>query len=422
MEYWGFIKDPLYGYVHITEPERRVIDTRTFQRLHRIKQLVFADYVYPGATHTRFEHSIGVMHLAGLLASSLHEHLSQDDVQEIRIAGLLHDIGHGPFSHTYEHLLIKKLGKTHEDLTQWIIRESELRDVLSECGFNVDRIARLSTGSLLDMNKPYLDQIIRSAVDVDKMDFIQRDTYHTGAEYGKVDVYRLIYTMNVIDGNLAVSTTALPTLEAFILARIESFRTIYYHRTARAGQIILIKAMEIANDDVGLTGFKHVEEYIDLDDYYVWSKLRDHKEARKYILSLERRDLLKCAYEKIFHVPDKTVSSILTNDTVRRMVEERIANEAGVSVDDVSIDVPSLPSIPYYHSMQFDSMDIPLMDDKAPSKRTLFKATEMSRVIDVLKGFMNIIRVYTPAKYRAKVRDASEKVLGEAPESARVSY
>ena len=83
MKYWGFIKDPLYGYVHITEVEKKIIDTLPFQRLHRIKQLVFADYVYPGATHTRFEHSIGVMHLAGLLASSLPEQLSPEEIQEV---------------------------------------------------------------------------------------------------------------------------------------------------------------------------------------------------------------------------------------------------------------------------------------------------------------------------------------------------
>jgi len=162
--------------VHITEVEKKIIDTLPFQRLHRIKQLVFADYVYPGATHTRFEHSIGVMHLAGLLASSLPEQLSPEEIQEVRIAGLLHDVGHGPFSHTYEHLLVKKLGKTHEDLTQWVIRCSELKDVLSENGLDVERVAKLAIGKLLDKGRPFLDQIIRSAVDVDKMDFIQRDS------------------------------------------------------------------------------------------------------------------------------------------------------------------------------------------------------------------------------------------------------
>jgi len=422
LKYWGFIKDPLYGYVHITEVEKKIIDTLPFQRLHRIKQLVFADYVYPGATHTRFEHSIGVMHLAGLLASSLPEQLSPEEIQEVRIAGLLHDVGHGPFSHTYEHLLVKKLGKTHEDLTQWVIRCSELKDVLSENGLDVERVAKLAIGKLLDKGRPFLDQIIRSAVDVDKMDFIQRDSYHTGAEYGKVDIYRLIYTMEIVDGNLAVNITALPTLEAFVLARIESFRTIYYHKTARAGQISLIKAMEVADCDLKLTSFKDVNDFLNLDDYYVWCKLKEHSEARHYILALERRELLKCAYEKVFHVEDKVISSILTNDAVRRKVEEEIANEAEIPVDEVAIDVPSLPSIPYFHSMKFDVMDIPLVDDKVPSRRVLLKATDLSRVLDVLKGFMNIIRVYTSSRNREKVKEAAEKVLGALPESTRVSY
>ena len=421
MKYWSFIKDPLYGYIHITELERDVIDTLALQRLRRIKQLVFADYVYPGANHTRFEHSVGVMHLAGLLARSLPEEFSEEEIQEVRLAGLLHDVGHGPFSHTFEQLLMRRLGKTHEDLAPWIILNTELKDIIESYGYSAERVAKLAVGRLRDEKKPYLDQIIQSAVDVDKMDFIMRDSYHTGAEYGKVDIYRLIYTMEIYGDTLAVSATALPTLEAFVIARIESFRAIYYHKTARAGQILLVRAMELADDDIGLTSFRDVHDYLKLDDYYVWTMLRNHEEAGRIMADLERRKLLKCAYERIFHVHDEAVSSLLTNDRVRKRVEEEIARRAGVREEEIAIDVPSLPSIPYFHTMKMDPMEIPVVEERAGQK-VLRKAAELSKVIEVLKGFMNIIRVYTVEEHKDMVQQAAEEILGKPPETTRVSY
>lgn len=417
---WGMIKDPIYGYVHISEPEREVIDTLPMQRLRRIKQLVFADYVYPGANHTRFEHSIGVMHLAGLLGESLPVEMSKEDTQKVRLAGLFHDLGHGPFSHTFEQILMKKLNKTHEDLTPWIVMGTELKDILAKHGFMADDVANLSVGRG-KKEKAFMNQIITSSVDVDKMDFLVRDTHHTGAEYGKVDVYRLIYTMDVADGNLIVDSSALPTLEAFLIARVESFRTIYYHKTVRAGQILLVKAMEAADEELDLCGFKSPEEYLEMDDYTIWSELKRCKKSSKIIEDLERRRLLKCAYELEMQAEDKSVSSLFGLEGIRSQVEDELATKAGVPPGEVFIDTPSLPSIPYQHMIDFDPMEIPIIDVEGDSRKVL-RATKLSRTIEVLRGFVNIVRVYTYEKNREKVKFAAEKVLGNLPESTRVSY
>ena len=114
--------------------------------------------------------------------------------------------GHGPFSHVFEHLLIKDLEKTHEDITSWIIEKSEVGDKLSKMGYNPKEVGALAVGKLHKKDRAFLDQIISSAVDVDKQDFIVRDTYHTGAEYGFIDVYRLIHALDVLGENLAVET------------------------------------------------------------------------------------------------------------------------------------------------------------------------------------------------------------------------
>ncbi len=417
---WGMIKDPVHGYVHVSETEKKVIDTLPMQRLRRVKQLVFAEYVYPGANHTRFEHSIGVMHLAGVMGKSLPVPIGEGELQRLRLAGLCHDLGHGPFSHTFEQMLLRKLDKTHEDLTPWIINGSELKDVISGCGLNVADVADLAVGRASGI-KPFINQIISSSVDVDKMDFLVRDTHHTGAEYGKIDIYRLIYTMDVFDDSLAVDSSALAALEAFLIARVESFRAIYYHKTARAGQIMLVRAMEAADEELGLCDFKTPEEYLELDDISLWAKLKACSKSSKIMKDLERRKLLKCAYEREMQAEDKSVSSLFGVEGIRRQVEEEIASMAGVPKDCVFIDTPSLPSIPYFNKLSFDPMEIPVVDGTG-SERKLLKATKVSRTIQVLKGFVNIVRVYTDSDCRLQVEEAAEKVLGNIPESARVSY
>jgi HD superfamily phosphohydrolase len=421
----GEIKDPILGYVYFTEAEKEIIDSYPVQRLRRLRQLAGAEYVYPGANHTRFEHCIGVMHLAGQMTENpfLSQYFSEEDSQMIRIAALLHDVGHGPFSHIFEHLLHKFHDKkNHENINVWIVQKSELKDVIGEQGFDPDQIAKLSVGWLHKPGKAYMDQVIRSAVDADKLDFVVRDTFHTGAQYGYVDVFRLIHTLDVLDQNLAVDMGALSALESFILARIESFKSIYFHRVGRAAQLMLAMAMEEAKDELGLVNFKTPEEYLAFDDYTVWTMLKKSKKAKKIIENLERRKLLKCAYDQTFYVRDKTISTIFSVEEIRNKLQDQIAAEAGVDSKTVVIDVPTLPSVPYSHSVLLEPMEIPVFQRTREGEKTPKRLSDVSGVFDVLKGFINILRVYTDEENREKVSKAATKLLGETPSSAKISF
>jgi len=423
-QYWGEIKDPIHGYVYITEAEKQVIDSFPVQRLRRLRQLAGAEYVYPAANHTRFEHCVGVMHLAGLMAENpyLSKHFSEEQYQLVRIAALLHDVGHGPFSHIFEHLLVKFLHKTHEDINVWIVQKSELKDIIRKIGYNPDEVAKLSVGWLHKPKRAFMDQIIRSAVDVDKLDFVVRDTYHTGAQYGYVDVIRLIQTLDILDQNLAVDLGALSALESFILARVESFKSIYFHRVGRAAQIMLATAMEEAKDELGLTSFKTPEEYLAFDDYTVWTMLKKSKKSRKIIENLERRKLLKCAYDRTFYVRDKTVSNLFSHEEIRNQLRDQIADKAGVDPQTVVIDVPTLPSVPYSHSVLLEPMEIPVFMRTREGEKVPQRLSDISGIFDVLKGFINILRVYTDEENREKVGAAATKLLGELPSSAKISF
>ncbi len=422
--YWGEIKDPVHGYVYITEEEKTIIDTYPMQRERRLRQLAGSEYVYPGANHTRFEHSLGVMFLSGqvLVNPNISRVVSGEEVDMCRIAALLHDCGHGPFSHVFEHLLIKDLGKTHEDITSWLIEKSEVADKLSKMGYNPQEVAGLAVGKLHKKDRAFLDQIISSAVDVDKQDFIVRDTYHTGAEYGFIDVYRLIHALDLLGENLAVELGALSALEAFVIARIESFKSIYFHRVGRAAQIMLASAMDKANEELGLTAFKTPEEYLALDDYTVWAALKKCEASNKIINNLENRRMLKCAYERTFYQKDDMISNLFGQESYRNQIRGEIAKEAGVGIEAVIIDVPTVPSVPYHHAVLMESTEIPVFIRSPAGEKKLQRLSESSKIFETLKGFMNILRVYTDQTDRAKVEKATSKVLGQIPSSAKISF
>ncbi len=422
MKWELIIKDSVYGYILISGPLRRIIDSYPVQRLRRIRQLAGSEYVYPTATHVRFAHSLGVMHLAEQVTMSLAKSIEVDEelVNKLKIAALLHDVGHGPFSHIFEALLLKHLNKTHEDMTTWVIANSELAGILENTGLDPKEISYLAVGKLPLPNQNYLNQIIASAVDADSMDYIVRDSHFSGAEYGFVDIFRLIYTMDVFEGDLAVEVSALSTLEAFLLARYESFKSIYFHKTSRAVQIMLEQALDAANEELNLTTYDKPEDYLQWDDFTMWSALRKSKAAKMFINDLERRKLIKVAYEQTSHIRNEMVPAILTKNKIRNQIREEIAEEAKMDPEYLWIDVPTLPSVPYHHSLILEPMEIPMFIKNSKGEKFKRRMTEISDVIRVLKGFLNIVRVYTLDEYRDAVTTAAESIFG-APDSARIS-
>jgi len=422
--YWGEIKDPVHGYVYITENEKEIIDSYPVQRLRRLRQLAGSEYVYPGANHTRFEHSVGVMYLASRVTENpnFSQLLSEEEAEMVKIAALLHDVGHGPFSHVFEQLLIKELDKTHEDITTWMIERSELKDKLTNTGYKPKDVGKLAVGKLRKPKRAFLDQIISSAVDVDKQDFIVRDTHHTGAEYGYIDIFRLIHALDVLGENLAVDLGALSALESLIIARIESFKSIYFHRVGRAAQIMLATAMEKADEELGLTKFKTAEDYLAMDDYTVWTALKNCEQSSQIIENLERRKMLKCAYERTFYEKDTTISNIFGLEAYRKQMQGEIAKEAKVDAESVIIDVPTVPSVPYHHSVLMESMEIPVFRKTQEGEKTQQRLSEISKIFETLKGFINILRVYTTEENRGKVEKATGKILGRIPSAAKISY
>jgi len=425
------IRDPIYKYVAFTEVERQLIDSPPVQRLRRIKQLAGVNLTYASGEHSRFPHVVGVMHLAGKLGSKLLDegHINKDDWQKLRMAAMLHDVGHGPFSHVYEDVLSKYRKMTHEDVSRWLIQNSVLKEIISDAGYSPEEISELSVGRLTSGRSKLLNQVISGHFDVDIMDYLVRDSHHTGVEYGYVDVERLIGSIVLVDDTLAMNVNAMAALESFYIARYMMFKAVYFHKTVRAAEIMASKAMDIANDALGLTSFKTPEEFLRLDDAYVVSNIISLKDdgklhyARDLMLRYNDRRLLKAVHETFLHHEHKLYPTLLGRIEIREKLAQEIADIANVDPEYVIIDVPTVPSLPYrpLYGEKFES-EIPIaiaLGAKTYEKRSIF---ELSPVVSSLKGFLDVARVYTTAEYRAKVRDAAVSVFGEAPPAFRVSF
>lgn len=234
------INDPVYGF--ITVPYETIFDLIEhpyFQRLRRIKQLSLTSYVYPGALHTRFHHALGAMHLITQAINALRSKgidISHAEAEAVTIAILLHDIGHGPFSHTLEHTLTRHV--PHEALSLEFMH-----------AINCDMGGKLSLAIEIfkgDYSKPFLHELVSSQLDMDRLDYLRRDSFYTGVQEGTVGFERIIKMLNVKDRRLVVEHKGIYSVEQFLIARRLMYWQVYLHKTVLVAEAMLVKALQRA--------------------------------------------------------------------------------------------------------------------------------------------------------------------------------
>ncbi|MEM4556859.1 MAG: HD domain-containing protein, partial [Sulfolobales archaeon] len=234
------IYDEIYGYIPVSELELKVIETPTVQRLRRIKQLALAWYVYPGAVHTRFSHSLGVMHVIGIIANKFIDEgfMKKDDYELLRIAGILHDVGHTPYSHAIELYMTQAFRIRHEELATYVIENDPyLNDVFSNYGVTPKEVSSIIRGT---HKEPLYNMLLSSDLDADRIDYLLRDSLHTGVAYGMIDIDRVLHTITVDkDGELAVPAKSVQAIENFYIARMHMYRAVYHHKTIAAFQMMM---------------------------------------------------------------------------------------------------------------------------------------------------------------------------------------
>lgn len=315
-------RDPLYGFVSVSELEQEIIDTKYFQRLRNIKQLGTTFLIYPSAMHSRFEHSLGTLFVVDkwydelvLNKNNLNElKWSSEEVEQyrilVRLAALLHDIGHSPFSHAAQELFPQKEGKTkyeHEDYTYKIITETEIKDTISKHMKEeeaAEKIAEMAIGLSKEKDLAFLSELLTGDFGADRIDYLTRDSYYLGVQYGKFDIHRLLNTMFVRYNDekkgpeLAVDDGGVHTIEGFLLARYFMFLDVYFHKTRRIMDKHLVEF---------LIEFLEGRCYpLDIRDYVLWDDTKVYQllVEKRYLKSAKRlldREHFRLSFETVDH-------------------------------------------------------------------------------------------------------------------------
>lgn len=402
------IVDPIHDFIRVYETELKIIDSPIFQRLRRIRQLSGAHFTYPSAQHSRFEHSLGVMHVAGQAAQALKEKgfLNADKIQEIRLAALLHDVGHGPFSHLFEEVLQAKKKTSHEEIGKKIILHSEIGDMLSAAGFDKKFITKLAFG---DSKYRFVNEIISGSLSADMMDYLQRDGYFTGAEHAKIDHKRIIQSLDVYKNKLALDKSALYSFESMILSRYQMFKAVYFHKTVRSAEVMMLEALRLADDEANFTSL-NLDDYVKLTDEFVISQIlslpeytQDLRRAKKIATDYQNRRLLKCVYEQIM-----TNKKLKDQDRIR----QKIAKKSKVDKNEIFVDTSTTSSLPLTPSKE-KTKSITLITKYATKSTAKEIPFAKIPVVSSMAESMNILRIYTTLQHRKKVEMAAELILGE---------
>jgi len=402
------IIDPIHDFIRVYEHELSIIDNPIFQRLRRIRQLSGAHLTYPAAQHTRFEHSLGVMHIASQAGHALNEKgiIKLDDIEILRLSGLLHDIGHGPFSHLFEEIIQEKK-ISHEDFGRKIILNSDIGDNLSKNGFDKKLITKIAFGNSKDQ---YMNEIVSGALSADMMDYLLRDGYFTGAEHAKIDHKRITQSLDVHKKKLSLERSALYSFESMMHSRYQMFKAVYFHKTVRAAEVMLLEALRLSDDEFGFTTF-NLNEFVNLTDENVLSSLISSnstklKRARQLAIDYQNRKLLKCVFERI--LTGKTNLKKTRTNELRTLISQK----SKVDENEIFVDSSVTPSIPLAPSKNESKSIILISNENGKSSAKEMSISEIP-VVSAISGFMNILRIYTYQKNRKKVEIAAKSIIGD---------
>jgi len=415
VEQHKIVRDPIHGDIQITGCLVDLLETPEVQRLHNIKQLGFAHLVFPGAHHTRFEHSLGCSMIASQIADILA--LKEQEKTVLTCAAQLHDIGHGPFSHTLESILIQRFGVDHVDLTtklilgdyaifegkeQQFISAPSVHEILENHQVNIKEIVRVIRGK--PGKKPYLSQLLNSTIDVDQLDYLMRDAYYTGVAYGMIDLQRLLRTMMIHKGNLAMMRKGVSVVENILMARALMYSSVYYHKTVRIPELMLSKALDEIPDAEPF-------EFFRMTDAEIMVSLKTMGRFQQEVITrLKYRDLFKQAYAVSLSDLDKERSKVvqfLEDVANRRQKEREMETAFGIPKGHVIIDIPRpelLRAEPRINNTDIQVIDrdhIKSLDDFTPVAKAI-----RSRIAPDW-----VLMIITDEKYRKNVARKIQRFL-----------
>lgn len=415
------IRCPLYGFASLSSRENRLLDTIAMQRLARIKQLAHTYIVYPSAVHTRLEHSLGTLCVAGRICDQLK--LPQKQKRVIRIAALLHDLGQGPFSHIWEEPMrwINGDDYSHEDVTKLMIRaEPSIGKALGDLKQEVlDVFDGESLGS----------DIVSSSLDADKLDYLRRDSYHTGVTYGLFDIERVIRTICTVSETgrdyLGVQEKGMDALESYRLARYAMHMQVYEHHARLVADDMFLKAIKIALEEgciasenlkISNGDDRFISNFLELDDFSIQHQILQNSRstARNLVQNIRNRRLLKRALMTPLTregCPDalKRKRIVGMSKTEIDAAETKIAQELGIDPAHVIVHLQSIRIKLYERFEQtFGSKEKPIYVKRKDG--VVFSFDEESPISASLVPKRRLY-VFCPKIYAARAKEIAESIF-----------
>ncbi len=349
-----YVYDPVHGSVPLTGPILELLSHPFLQRLWGIRQTGLAHLVFPGANHTRLEHSLGVLWVTRAMTAGIE--LEAEEALPLEVAGLLHDLGHTPFSHTLEPVLHEVTHQSHEDVTGALLRgdppasfsamaqgvpgsrHRTIPEVLERHGLSPREVQELLRARR-PRTRPFRSEMLHGSVDADRLDYLQRDAHYTGVAHGFIDANRLLETVRLDRGHLVFAEKGRAAVEGFLFARSLMYSSVYYNKTVRIAEVMLQSALE------RLESFPDIEPLLALTDAELLSHLlREGGRASEFARRFQLRELYKRAFTLSWAQAEPRTRALerLARDPIeRRRAEDRMAERLGAPLGSVLLDLAS---------------------------------------------------------------------------------
>lgn len=426
------VHDPLHGSIHLDGVFLKLADRHEMQRLRSVKQLGMSNLVFPGANHTRFEHSLGVYHLSGRMAQSLN--LSEEETDAVCVAGLLHDICHTPFSHTLGELAEVRYGLDHMKAARKLIfgdipicrecdeevlsSEPTIAEILEDAGISAKKVCDLieypesrqtqnlfskEAGQSYFKTGDHLHQIIHGPIDSDQMDYLVRDAHYTGVTHGAIDMERIISMLKVHNDQLVLKKGGTTAAEGMMVSRSLMYTSVYYHETVRVAGSMLTKAVEASEsepENLHLMTDCDLTAMLESEGGRSGSIVRDLRNRRLYKIALAGY-VTDLSEEDMFNLAGYAEYG------EKKKLEQEIADTADVHLSEVAVDIPSESAL--LSKISVGKTDVPILTDDRI--RSITKMSTLAKALQSRDTFGWALLISSPKDKTDTVRKAARKIL-----------
>ncbi|MFW9786756.1 MAG: hypothetical protein ACFFE2_05535 [Candidatus Thorarchaeota archaeon] len=404
------IKDPIHGYVSLTALEKEIIDLRLSQRLRYIQGPAGTSLVYPGAAISLMGRTLGFMHMTEVFLEYLGANV--EEVLNGRLAALLLMLTNGPWANvSEEYLSVRGIGRPR--IAEIIVEESEVGELVEKHGFTKNEVIDLIHKGI-PMKGLRID-LIHTPINPELIDDLERDSYFAGVEYAQLEFRRLFSATRIAKNKIAVERGSLFTLESYLSAAANMFEAVYFHKTVRAAELMLLRVLDEAGSQLFSLPTENSESFLMCDDLSFLHKLinvnpddtEELQTAQSIHDDFSRRNLIKLASSRAISDPN-FLNKLATADGLYE-IEREIAEEAGIDQGNVYVDFPDRVSVTFYPG-RFGFEDLVLFE-RGSSGYEFWHAMDLSPMARSFSRILKPVRVYTTRGYRPKVKKSADRVL-----------